>query len=137
LCMPLILVALAVPDHALLASRLFFGLYLGVVYFTLFFAELAGVYFFRFYDFRPNYLVFEHGADREVLKTVAKAYPLVRIVLLSLTGAGLALNPVQLLAPVEHVGAVRGDALWLWDRGVSFVWLLFAAFASRGTFDHR
>src|SRR4029079_7278084 len=131
LCMPLILVALAVPDHALLASRLFFGLYLGVVYFTLFFAELAGVYFFRFYDFRPNYLVFEHGADREVLKTIAKAYPLARIVLLSFTGAWLAVTAVHLLAPVVQVSAVRSGTLWLWDRGVTLLWLLLAGFASR------
>jgi catechol 2,3-dioxygenase-like lactoylglutathione lyase family enzyme len=30
---------------------------------TVAFFESAGLYFFRFYDFRPNYLVFEHGAD--------------------------------------------------------------------------
>jgi phosphoglycerol transferase MdoB-like AlkP superfamily enzyme len=136
-CMPLLVAALALPDSWLFASRSFFGMYLGIVYFALFFAEIAGIYFFRFYDFRPNYLVFEHGADREVLKTIAKAYPLARIVLLSFTGAWLAVTAVHLLAPVVQVGAVRSGTLWPWDRGVTLLWLLLAGFASRGTFDHR
>jgi phosphoglycerol transferase MdoB-like AlkP superfamily enzyme len=136
-CLPLAFAALALPDGWLLASRFFFWLYLGIVYLTLFFAEIAGIYFFRFYDFRPNYLVFEHGADREVLRTVAKAYPLVRVVVLSFTGAWLAVIAVQLLAPMAQVGTVRNDSMWLWDRGVTFLWLLLAGFASRGTFDHR
>jgi len=136
-CMPLVVATLALPDGWLLASRFFFGLYLGILYFTLFFAEIAGIYFFRYYDFRPNYLVFEHGADREVLKTVAKAYPLVRIVLLSLTGAGLAVMAVQLLAPMAQSGASGNDFIWLWDRGLTLLCLLLVGFASRGTFDHR
>ena len=78
-CLPLVVAALTLPGDFLVSSQFFFGLYLSVLYFTIFFAEIAGIFFFRFYDFRPNYLVFEHGADREVLKTVAKAYPLVRI----------------------------------------------------------
>jgi phosphoglycerol transferase MdoB-like AlkP superfamily enzyme len=136
-CMPLVVAALVLPDALLLASRIFFGLYLGIVYFTLFFAEIAGIYFFRFYDFRPNYLVFEHGADREVLKTVAKAYPLVRIVLLSFAGACLTVKVVQLLTPMAQVSPVISDGLWGWDRGGTFLWLLLTAFASRGTLDHR
>ena len=136
-CMPLVVATLALPDGMLLSSRFVYGFYLGVFYFALFFAEIAGIYFFRFYDFRPNYLVFEHGADREVIKTVAKAYPLVRIVLLSLTGAWLAVMAVQLLASMAQLGAVSNDSIWLWDRGVTFLWLLLVGFASRGTFDHR
>jgi len=136
-CLPLVFAALALPDALLFASRFFFGLYLGIVYFALFFAEIAGIYFFRFYDFRPNYLVFEHGADREVLRTVAKAYPLVRIVLLSFTGAWLAVTAAQLLVPTAPAGSVRNDLIWLWDRGVTFLGLLLVGFTSRGTFDHR
>lgn len=136
-CLPLAFAALALPDGWLLAIRFFFWLYLGIGYFVLFFAEIAGIYFFRFYDFRPNYLVFEHGADREVLRTVAKAYPLLRIVVLSFTGAWLAVIAVQLLGPIAQVGAVRNDSIWLWDRGVTFLWFVLVGFASRGTFDHR
>ena len=97
-CMPVLVAILVLPDSLLLASRFVFTLYLGIFYFALFLAEIAGIYFFRFYDFRPNYLIFEHGADREVLKTVAKAYPLVRIVLLSFAGAWLAAIAVQFIA---------------------------------------
>jgi phosphoglycerol transferase MdoB-like AlkP superfamily enzyme len=132
-CMPLIVAALALPDSFHPAIRFFFGLYLGIFYFALFFAEIAGIYFFRFYDFRPNYLVFEHGTDREVLKTIVKAYPLVRMVLLSFIGAWLAVFGVQLMAPMAPVSA----PLWWWDRSLTFLWLMIAGFASRGTFDHR
>jgi phosphoglycerol transferase MdoB-like AlkP superfamily enzyme len=136
-CLPLLLAVLALPDALLVPSRFFIALYVGLFYFTLFFAEVSGVYFFRFYDFRPNYLVFEHGADREVIKTLAKAYPLVRIVLLSLTGAWLAVIALQGLVPIAQDGLSSAHRLWLWDRGGTFLWLLLAGFASRGTFDHR
>ena len=137
-CLPLVVAALTLPGDLLVASQFFFGLYLSVLYFTLFFAEIAGIFFFRFYDFRPNYLVFEHGADREVLKTVAKAYPLVRILLLSVIGTWLAVIAVQFIAPLMAPGnAVRSDYLWVSDRAVTLLWLLCVGFASRGTFDHR
>lgn len=136
-CIPLVLAALALPDGLLHSSRNFFGLYLGIFYFALFCAEIAGIYFFRFYDFRPNYLVFEHGADREVLKTVAKAYPLVRIVLLSLAGASVVAFAVRSLASMAPIGTVTNESIWLWDRGATFLWLLLVGFASRGTLDHR
>lgn len=136
-CLPLVVAALTLPGDFLISSQFFFGLYLSVLYFTLFFAEIAGIFFFRFYDFRPNYLVFEHGADREVLKTVAKAYPLVRIFLLSVIGAWLAVIAVQFLAPLAPGNLIRSDYQWLSDRALTLLWLLFLGFASRGTFDHR
>ena len=136
-CLPLVVAALTLPGDILISSQFFFGFYLSVLYFTIFFAEIAGIFFFRFYDFRPNYLVFEHGADREVLKTVAKAYPLVRIFLLSVIGAWLAVIAVQLIAPLAPGNPVRSDYLWLSDRAMTMFWLLFVGFASRGTFDHR
>ena len=132
-CLPVVVAALALPDALFVSSRIFFDLYLALLYFTLFFAEIAGIYFFRFYDFRPNYLVFEHGADREVLKTVAKAYPLVRIFLLSAIGAWLAVIALQFLAD----NTATSDHLWLADRALTLLWLLFVGFASRGTLDHR
>ena len=136
-CLPLVVAALALPDALFVSSRIFFDLYLALLYFTLFFAEIAGIYFFRFYDFRPNYLVFEHGADREVLKTVAKAYPLVRIFLLSVIGAWLAVIALQFLAPLAPANTAISDHLWLADRALTLLWLLFVGFASRGTLDHR
>ncbi len=133
-CLPLVLAALTLPYSFLLASQFVFRIYLGVLCFVLCFAELAGIYFFRFYDFRFNYLVFEHGADREVLKTVAKAYPLARILLLSGAGAWLALTVLPSLSPVHGAAAEANLTL---DRGLAFLWLLTVGFATRGTFDHR
>src|SRR5262245_58382698 len=74
-CMLPLLAALLLPESLFTACQSIFRAYASVLYFVLFLFEIAGLYFFRYYDFRPNYLVFEHGADPEVIKTVARAYP--------------------------------------------------------------
>lgn len=135
-CLPMVLAGLFLPEPLFAGSQPLWFAYLGIFYFALFFVELAGLYFFRYYDFRPNYLVFEHGADREVLKTVIKAYPVVRIGFLSVAGTCLALIIVQMLLEIFNPGQFS-ELLWLWDRGATFLWLLLTAFATRGTFDHR
>ena len=135
--LPLVLAALALPPALLAGGQFFLDLYLGVFYFALCFAEIAGIYFFRFYDFRLNYLVFEHGADREVLKTLAKAYPLVRIVLLSLAGSWAAVLSARFLDDWAASSAAESGSIGVWDRGLTLLWLLLVGFASRGTFDHR
>lgn len=134
-CLPVVLGALVLPDFPFSAGAPWFSSYLALVYFLLFYVESAAIYFFRYYDFRPNYLVFEHGADREVIKTVLKAYPVGRILLLSGAATWLAVLAVQWFAPLP--GTAADAALWLWDRGLVFLWLLLVGFASRGTFDHR
>lgn len=73
-CLVTTLAALFLPESLFAAIQPLLIAYLAIVYFSLYVVESAGLYFFRFYDFRPNYLVFEHGADREVLKTVIKAF---------------------------------------------------------------
>jgi len=135
-CLVTTLAALLLPESLFAGLQPLFIAYLGIFYFILYFVEIAGLYFFRFYDFRPNYLVFEHGADREVLKTVIKAYPVARIFILSVAGTWLALIVVETLLAIFKLGPF-GETFWLWDRGATFLWLLLAAFASRGTFDHR
>lgn len=135
-CLLIVLAALFLPEPLFAESQPFLLAYLGALYFVLFFVETAGLYFFRFYDFRPNYLVFEHGADREVLKTVIKAYPVVRIFFLSVAGTCLAVIIVQMLLAIFKPGQFS-EMLWLWDRGATFLWLLLTACAGRGTFDHR
>ncbi len=135
-CAPLVLALPLLPASWLGQWQSVFALYLAVLYFILWFAELAGIYFFRFYDFRFNYLVFEHGADREVLKTVAKAYPLGRIIFFSAAGTWLALALLGWLADMVLTGATASAAS-LPDRGLAFLWLLVVGFATRGTLDHR
>ena len=135
-CLVTTLAALLLPESLFAGLQPLFIAYLGIFYFILYFVEIAGLYFFRFYDFRPNYLVFEHGADREVLRTVIKAYPVARILILSVAGTWLALIVVNALLAFFKSGQF-GQTFWLWDRGATFIWLSLAAFASRGTFDHR
>lgn len=135
-CAPLVLALPLLPASWLWHGQSAGALYLGVLYFILWFAEIAGIYFFRFYDFRFNYLVFEHGADREVLKTVAKAYPLGRIIFFSAVGTWLTLALLGWLAALALSGTAAAAAS-LWDRGLGFLWLLAVGFATRGTLDHR
>ena len=85
-CVPVLLLEPVLLEMDLLESEPLLLAYFGPVYFVCFFTEIAGLYFFRYYNCRPNYLVFEHGADREVLKTVVKAYPVWRILTLSFIG---------------------------------------------------
>ncbi len=111
----------------------------GALFFLVILFETAGVYFFRFYDFRPNYLVFEHGFDVEVLQTVRKAYPVTRIVLSATIGTALCLFMLRQLTPLDVSKStimVSGYPV-LWDH----LWMLFLLFlagiASRGSLGRR
>ena len=135
-CALVVLSALLFPEWLFTASQPFLLGYLGLVFFVCFCAEICGLYFFRYYDCRPNYLVFEHGADKEVVKTVLKAYPVLRIFLLSVAGAAFSLF---LFTTLRSLVLFAEGALtaWYWDRWANFAWLLIVGFATRGTFDHR
>jgi phosphoglycerol transferase MdoB-like AlkP superfamily enzyme len=135
-CLLLVLAAVLFPDSLFASGWTIFWVYCAALYFGFFLAEIAGLYFFRYYDFRPNYLVFEHGADREVMRAILKAYPVTRILFLALTGMCLALFFAQFLAAMGTDKAVTNLA-WYWDRSLSFIWLLMIGFATRGTLDHR
>ena len=135
-CLLIVLAAVLFSDSLFASSWTFLWTFCALLYFGFFLFEIAGLYFFRYYDFRPNYLVFEHGADREVLRTILKAYPVTRILLLSFTGTCLALFLAQFLAAKPADMGVTNLA-WYWDRGLSFVWLLIIGLATRGTLDHR
>ena len=135
-CLILVLLALLIPEWMVPLSRPYLLAYVGVFYFVLFLAEIAGYYFFRYYDFRPNYLVFEHGADREVLKTIVRGYPVLRILLLSAVGVYVT---TSLIGATDFIDAeVEVTELpWHWDRWGTFIFLLLTGFATRGTLDHR
>jgi phosphoglycerol transferase MdoB-like AlkP superfamily enzyme len=132
---PLVFILLLLPDTMIVASRPVLLVYAGIVYIVFFIAEIAGLYFFRYYDFRPNYLVFEHGADREVLKAIRKTYPVTRIFLFATLGMFITLLLIDTVS--SAVSREQIELSWYWDRWGTFVWLLFVGFATRGTFDHR
>ncbi|MBF8254505.1 MAG: Sulfatase domain-containing protein [Deltaproteobacteria bacterium] len=135
-CVPVLLLEPALTAMGVLEIESLLLAYLGPVYFVSFFAEIAGLYFFRYYNCRLNYLVFEHGADREVIKTVLKAYPVLRIFLLSIIGAAISL---LLVTTLRSAALPKNSAplLWYWDVAIASIWLLIVVFATRGTFDHR
>jgi len=135
-CAPIVLLTVVLPDAYFAASLPFLLGYLGVLYFVCVFAECCGLYFFRYYDCRPNHLVFEHGLEKEVVKTVLRDYPVGRVLLTSVLGAAACLYLVAMtLSP--GLPPESAAVAWYWDRAGSFLGLLAVAFATRGTFDHR
>lgn len=135
----LIVVLLFASEKWVQLLRPVFLTYAGIFFFLLFLFETAGVYFFRYYDFRPNHLVLEHGSDPEVLRTIARDYPVIWIILLTILGSGTSLLIVMQLTPLNlrlgTLAATRYSGLWEY-LGMVFL-LLLAAFASRGTFGRR
>ncbi len=135
----IITILLLVPEGWIPLLRPALLTYAGVLFFLIFLAETAGVYFFRYYDFRPNYLVLEHGSDPEVLRTIAKDYPVIRILLLAAVGTGVCLFLLSRLAALETGTIATPGALYPrpWDQLGTLLLLLLAAFAARGTLDRR
>ena len=137
LSLPLALAVLAVPEAGARGLRRFTCTWAAAVLLLLAAAEVAGLYFFAYYDFRPNYLVLEHGGDREVARAVAAAYPLGRI--------AVAVVLVAAAAFASFAGGLR--LLRRWARTPSWAplrrWVLPAAalaaagLAVRGSLDHR
>jgi len=132
LFVPLALLLIAVPARRLDQTGRIARLYGLFLFLLLFSTEVPAIYFFRYFDFRPNYLVLDHIANPEVLSTVANGYPLLFIatLVLGLTAmTGLALW--RLGRPGAHVRSG-----WL-DRAVTALLLILSALAVRGTLDHR
>ncbi|MGE4159293.1 MAG: LTA synthase family protein [Planctomycetota bacterium] len=93
-------------------------------------AEMAGWFFFQYYDAKPNYLVLEHGSDPEVISAMLQAYPVIRIALASLVLCGAFYWWMRRTMS----GA---DGIMVKDRLTALGLGLLAGFCVRGTFDHR
>jgi phosphoglycerol transferase MdoB-like AlkP superfamily enzyme len=93
-------------------------------------AELAGWFFFSYFDFRPNYLVLEHVSDPEVFKTLSAGYPWVRIVLALLTVAAISHYLLTRMLRGSLSGRKR-------DRLATAGVAILMSLCIRGTFDHR
>ncbi len=131
-----VFILLVLPEPAMAVFKNLLLFYAGLVFFIIFFAETAGIYFFRYYDFRPNYLVLDYGGGTEVLRTIIKAYPVGRIVAIS--AAGTAAGLFILWQTVYFNGCiVESMPHWLWDRGGAFICLMITGFATRGSLSHR
>jgi len=131
--LPVAVLLLLAPERWLGGCLAALRWHAGLVFFLLCAAEIAGCYFFDYYDLRPNYLVLEHAPDPEVVATVLSAYPVAWILVFSLAGALLASWLQQRLArraPASRRGAVG-------DRAGALLCLILAGLAMRGTLDHR
>jgi phosphoglycerol transferase MdoB-like AlkP superfamily enzyme len=125
---PVALAALLLPSRMWARQTLTWVGTLGVAFLAL--SELGGWFFFLYFDFRPNYLVLEHGADIEVLHTMSAAYPWVRVLL-----------AVLILGTISHRILARtlkaNSPKKLHDRLATAGLLILACLCIRGTFDHR
>jgi phosphoglycerol transferase MdoB-like AlkP superfamily enzyme len=133
--LPVAALLLLAPERPL--PRAFFALrfHAGLVFFLLGFAEIAGHFFFRYYDLRPNHLVLEHAADPEIIRTLLAGYPVGWILALSLALALFATWGLVKLAGRVQAPARRRGALA--DRLGALLLLLLSGLAMRGTLDHR
>lgn len=135
-CVPLWLwIVLAPEPWVSRASTVYASCVLGLIALS----ELAGMAYFRYYDFRLNYLVLEHGTDPEVLKTIWADFPVVRIMLGSLVVAWGAYHGFRHLERKLHelastrIGVKPTLQRWL------LPWLLLPllALGIRGSLGHR
>ena len=135
LVLPVAALLLLLPERWLARGLAALRFHAALVFCLLCFAEIAGLYFFRTYDLRPNHLVLEHAADPEVVATVLAGYPVAWILALSLGLALLALWLQQRLAR-----RAQAPASWrgvIADRLGALLCLGLAGLVMRGTLDHR
>jgi phosphoglycerol transferase MdoB-like AlkP superfamily enzyme len=130
--LPVAALLLLTPERWLAGCLTALHLHAGLVFLGLCAAEVAGWFFFAYYDLRPNYLVLEHAGDPEVIATLLSAYPVGWGLAVSLAGALLA-------GWLQHVlaGRLRPPASSLRDRAGALLCLILAGLAMRGTLDHR
>src|SRR5262245_21103853 len=133
--LPVAALLLLMPERWLGGGLKALHLHAGLAFLLLCAAEIGGLYFFAYYDLRPNYLVLEHAGDPEVIRTLLTGYPAGWAILFSLAGALLALW-------LQHRGAGRvragsGRLGVLADHLGALLCLILAGLAMRGTLDHR
>lgn len=133
--LPVAALLVLAPERWLTRTLFALRFHAGLAFFLLGFAEIAGYYFFRYYDLRPNHLVLEHAADPEVISTLLAGYPVGWILALSLALALLATWGLVQLAGRAQTPASRRGALA--DRLAALLLLLLSGLAMRGTLDHR
>ncbi len=133
--LPVAAILLLTPERWLAGCLTVLRFHAGLVFLLLCAAEIAGTYFFAYYDLRPNHLVLDHAGDPEVLATLFAGQPLARGLAFSLAGALLASWLQPHLTRRVHPPATRGGELR--DRAGALLCLILAGLAMRGTLDHR
>ncbi len=138
--LPMLAALLLLPEGWRPGVRRFAIAYAFVLFSLLLLAEISGIYFFRYYDFRPNYLVLEHGADPMVLRAAAASVPIFWI---GCAAASIAALMSWWLARIGSLGgasagdpAGRSATNW-WDRAAMLVVVALVVGIARGTLDLR
>ena len=133
--LPVAALLLLMPERWLGGALKALHLHAGLAFLLLCAAEIGGLYFFAYYDLRPNYLVLEHAGDPEVIRTLLTGYPVGWAIAFSLAGALLALWLLHRGA--GRVRAASGRLGVLGDRLGALLCLILSGLAMRGTLDHR
>ena len=115
--------------------------YTSIFYLSFILAEISGIYFFRYFDFRPNYLVLDHWKDFQLVETAFEAYPVPLVAgITAFLFAGVFLHQKH-LSPLCYLPVTKdnlGLPLSGWrDRCVLFCIFLLCGLLQRGTVDHR
>ncbi len=151
LTLPTCFALLLIPRRWLRGTLVAARVYAGLLFTTLVAVELCGLQFFSFYDFKPNYLVLDHGADTEVVETIMASYPVFGIAVGTLLMAAAATwalcrlvplparspGPARTAGPASTAGPARAaDSSWV-DQVSMVAVLVITAIVQRGTLDHR
>ena len=134
LCLPLLLLAALVPGRRIAGYERLASIYAALVLLLVAGGEVAGVHFFRYYDFRFNYLVVDHAASPEVAGTILSAYPLGTIALLVLGLGALAYLVWRRVAGLSAAAAERPPRT---GRTAAVLALPLLVLMIRGSLDHR
>ncbi len=116
-------------------------IYTSLFYMIFITAEISSIYFFRYFDFRPNYLVLDHWKDFQLVETVLEAYPVpLAAIAIACLFAGVFYQQ-KLFSPLCYRPIVNGQQEVLqsgWkDRSALFLIFLLCGLMQRGTVDHR
>lgn len=116
-------------------------IYTSIFYLSFILAEISGIYFFRYFDFRFNYLVIDHWKDFQLVETIFEIYPVPLVSgIIACLFAGLFILQKH-LSPLCYLPASKDNlefpqSGWR-DRCVLFCVFLLCGLLQRGNLDHR
>ncbi|MFC1592168.1 LTA synthase family protein [Thermodesulfobacteriota bacterium] len=133
---PLVLLLLLFPRRLSPVLRAVALVYTSAIGLLFLASEVCGIYFFRYYDFRFNYLVLDHWSDPQLLETVAQAYP-IPLVLCAISGLfALFFFLLRQFSPLCCSSHHRLHSGWR-DRCALLFVLLLTVVLMRGTLERR
>ena len=137
----LVLFLLFLPNSWASIGRRIVIIYTSVFYLIFITAEISGIYFFRYFDFRPNYLVLDHWKDFQLVETVVEVYPVPLASAVIVCLFGVVFLQQKFFSPIcyspKTVDRLEASRSGWKDRIALFCIFLLCGLLQRGTFDHR